>query len=64
MSGENKFDVRNVDRNLRSNKLKSDEYQEYLAGLEDFSELMVDCESQFTHRAKAEVEKEEAKEEE
>ena len=55
MSGENKFDVRNVERNLRNNKLSAEEYQEYLDGLEDFSDLMVECESHFTHRAKAEV---------
>jgi hypothetical protein len=64
MSAENKFDVRNVERNLTNNKLNAEEYQQYLAGLEDLSDLMVDCESQFAHRAKAEVEKEEAKEEE
>jgi hypothetical protein len=63
MSGENKFDVRNIERNLRNNKLSAEEYQEYLAGLEDFSDLMVECEAQFTHRAKAELEKEAAKEE-
>ncbi len=57
MSQDKKFDVRNIERNLTSKKVKKEDYAEYLASLEDCSDLMDDCETQFMHKSKKEAEK-------
>ena len=61
MSNESKFDVRNIERNIKNKKFTQEEYQEYLDGLEDFADYAVDCDTKFTHHAREE-EKEENKE--
>ena len=57
MSQDKKFDVRNIERNLTSKKVSKEEYAAYLASLEDYADLIDDCETQFMHKSKKEAEK-------
>ena len=57
MSQNKKYDVRNIERHLASKKISKEEYAEYLASLEDYSEFMDECETQFMHKSKKEAEK-------
>ena len=59
---DNKFDIRNVERNLRRGKLTQEEYDAYLDSLEDYSDNLVECETRFTHKSKNETEQAEEKE--
>ena len=54
MSNESKFDIRNIERNLKNKKFTQEEYQAYLDSLEDFSDFAVECETKFTHHAREE----------
>ena len=64
MPADNKFDVRNIERNLKSKKLTKEELQEHLDNIEDYSDAYEECETNFTHLAMEESRKEEAVEEE
>ena len=64
MPADNKFDVRNIERNLKNKKLTKEELQEQLDSLEDYSDAYEQCETKFTHLAMEESRKEEAVEEE
>jgi|GEM_PF-2217607 len=64
MSNEKNFDVRNIERYITSKKITKEQYNEYLESLEDCSELMEDCETQFMHKSKKEAEKAEEEPEE
>ena len=57
MSQDKKFDVRNIERQLTNKKISKEEYAEYLSSLEDCSEFMDECETQFMHKSKKEAEK-------
>lgn len=64
MPADNKFDVRNIERNLKNKKLTKEELQEHLDNIEDYSDAYEECETNFTHLAMEESRKEEAVEEE
>ena len=64
MPSDSKFDVRNIERNLKNEKFTQEEYQAYLDSLEDFSNLMVECETKFMHHAREEEEEVSVPEEE
>ena len=64
MPADNKFDVRNIERNLKNKKLTKEELQEHLDNIEDYSDAYEECEANFTHLAMEESRKEEAVEEE
>ena len=59
---DNKFDIRNVERNLRRGKVTQEEYDAYLDSLEDYADNLVECETRFTHKSKNEAEQAEEKE--
>ena len=63
MSRENKFDLRNVERNLKRGKITQEEYDAHLASLEDCSDMMAECETRFMHKSKTEAENQEGQEE-
>ena len=64
MPADNKFDVRNIERNLKNKKLTKEELKEHLESIEDYSDAYEECETNFTHLAMEESRKEEAVEEE
>ena len=64
MSNEKNFDVRNIERYITSKKITKEEYGAYLESLEDCSDLMEECETQFMHKSKKEAEKAEEEPEE
>ena len=64
MPADNKFDVRNIERNLKSKKITQEELQKHLETIEDYSDAYEECETQFTNLAMEESRKEEAAEEE
>ena len=64
MPADNKFDVRNIERNLKNKKLTKEELQEHLDNIEDYSDAYEECETNFTHLAMEESRKEEPVEEE
>lgn len=64
MPADNKFDVRNIERNLRNKKISKEEYETYLSTLEDYSDAVEECETRFTHRALEDSEKDEEQKEE
>lgn len=59
MPADNKFDVRNIDRNLKNKKLTKEELKAHLEDIEDYSDAYEECETQFTHLAMEEARKEE-----
>ena len=59
MPADNKFDVRNIERNLKNKKLTKEELEAHLEGIEDYSDAYEECETQFTHLAMEEARKEE-----
>ena len=64
MPADNKFDVRNIERNLKNKKLTKEELEKHLESIEDYSDAYEECETNFTHLAMEESRKEEAVEEE
>lgn len=59
MPADNKFDVRNIERNLKNKKLSKEELEAHLKGIEDYSDAYEECETRFTHLAMEEARKEE-----
>ena len=64
MSSENKFDLRNIERNMRRGKVSKEEYEAYLSSLEDCSDDAEECETRFLHKSKKEEEQREEQQEE
>ena len=59
MPADNKFDVRNIERNLKSKKITKEELKAHLESIEDYSDAYEECETQFTNLAMEEARKEE-----
>ena len=59
MPADNKFDIRNVERNLKNKKITKEELENHLENIEDYSDAYEECETKFTHLAMEEAKREE-----
>ena len=59
MPADNKFDIRNLERNIQSKKITKQELAAHLESIEDYSDAFEVCETKFTHLAMEESRKDE-----